>query len=203
VSPGTPHSVETVRHRLDGLHWPGVLASGAVAFVLGYLTTVLVVFVGPSSTAGALPDLLVLLAFVFYSAHGIPLEVAGVGRLDWLGNAASANTPEPAVPLVIFYLIPVVVILAAAAVANYRYTSRRLDPVQTVAVVLGVAITYALLTVAGTFVFTSTSLFGGSAELVRSAAVIYGLGYPLVFGTVGAAVVGLVEATRQTASGID
>ncbi len=176
------------------------MVAGVGAFLVGYALTVLVAVVGASSTEGGLLDVLTLLAFVFYSAHNVPLEVSGVGRLDWLSTTASASTPDPAVPVIVFYSIPVVVLLAVALLVAFRVVGRTDDPVRVVAAVLAFAVAYGLTAVAGTFVFTSESVFGGSARLAFGDAVVFGFAYPLVFGVVGAGIAGIVAFRRAAGS---
>jgi len=160
-----------VRERLAGLAWPGVVAAGAGAFLAGYLLTVLVVVLGPSSTAGGVWGVLVLLAFVFYGAHNVSIDAGELGRVNMLEEAARSGTSVPVA---------------------------RQDPVQTVGVVCGMTGGYAVLAAAGTVVFTSDTIFGTPARLVTGQAVAFGVVYPVVFGTIGAALVGIVATLRNS-----
>jgi len=196
----TPPAVSALLDRLDGLGWGALVATGAGAFLVGYGLTVFVVVVGPSTIDGGLFGVLTLLAFVFYSAHNVPVEVAGMDRIDWLVQTASPSTPEPAVPVVVFYAIPVVVLLGASLVVAVRVVDRAQDPTRVGAGVLAFVVGYWLAMVAGTFVFTSESIFDGPARLVLTDAAVFGFVYPLVFGTIGAGLAGIVAYRRATHS---
>lgn len=194
-------TTDDVAERLEGIPWTRLAAAGVGAFLAGYALTVLVAVVGPSSVEGGFADVLTLLAFVFYSAHNVPLEVSGVGRMDWLTIAGSAATPEPAVPVIVFYAIPVAVLLAVGLFATGRLVGRTDDPTRVLAAVLVLAVSYGLTAIAGTAVFTSRSAFGGPARLVLADAVLFGFAYPLVFGAIGAGVAGIVASVRASRSG--
>ncbi len=193
MPPGIDPTAGPVTERLATVGWPGVVAAGAGAFLAGYLVTVLVVVLGPSSTTGGW-GVLVLLAFVFYSAHNVAVEAENLGRVDMLEQSARDGT---AVPLVVFYAIPILVLLVTAALVTTRYTEQR-DPVQSVGAIAGLTGGYALLAAAGTLVFTSQTIFGAPARLVLGEAVAFGVVYPVVFGTIGAALVGVVATVRDT-----
>lgn len=199
MSSGTARLIGRVdlSERLSGLSWPGILLGGAGAFLVGYALTVLVVVLGPGETTGGVWGVLVLLAFVFYSAHNVPVDASGLGQIDWLETAASSTTPDPSIPLVVYYAIPILVLVGTSILVTSRCTDRELNPVQSIVAVLGMAGAYALLAVAGTFVFTSRTIFNTPAQLVLTDALIFGVAYPLVFGTIGAAVVGIVSYARR------
>lgn len=194
MSSGTDPVDGPVTDRLATVGWPGVVAAGAGAFLAGYLLTVLVVVLGPSSTAGGVWGVLVLLAFVFYSAHNVAVEAENLGRVDMLEQSARDGT---AVPVVVFYAIPILVLLVTAALVTARYTEPR-DPIQSVGAIAGLTGGYALLSAAGTVVFTSQTVIGAPARLVLGEAVAFGVVYPVVFGTIGAALVGVVAVMRDS-----
>jgi hypothetical protein len=200
VTDGTDSLETLLAERLDGMPWPWLLAAGPAAFVAGYALTVLIVVLGPSSVSGGLTNVLVLLVFLFYSAHNVPLEVSGIGRLDWLSQAASPETASPDIPVVVFYSIPMLVLLGAGVVVAVRVLDRVDDPARVAAAVACLGASYALVAIGGTFVFTSSSVVGGSAQLVLADAALYGLAYPLVFGTFGAALAGTARYVRDNRS---
>lgn len=197
MTDGTGSLEDAVARRLDGLDWPRLLVAGPAAFVAGYALTVLIVLVGPSSITGDPGDVLVLLVFLFYSAHNVPLAVGGVGRIDWLGQAASAATPPPSVPVAVFYAVPMAVLLGAGALVARRVLADVEDPVRVATAVGALAASYAAVAVAGTFLFRESSVFGGSARVVLADAALYGLAYPLVFATIGAGLVVLGADLRD------
>lgn len=200
MADGTDSFETLLAERLDGMAWPWLLAAGPAAFVAGYALTVLIVVLGPSSVSGGLTNVLVLLVFLFYSAHNVPLEVSGIGRLDWLSQAASPETASPDIPVVVFYSIPMLVLLGTGVVVAVRVLDRVDDPARIAAAVGCLGTSYALVAIGGTFVFTSSSVVGGSAQLVLADAALYGFAYPLVFGTFGAALAGAVRYVRDNRS---
>jgi hypothetical protein len=195
VTDGTDTFEDLVADRLGGLDWPRLLALGPAAFVAGYVVTVLVVVLGPSSVSGDPADVLLLLVFLFYSAHNVPLAVDGVGQIDWLAQAGSGATPPPAVPVAVFYAIPILVLLGGGAVLARRLDGVD-DPVRVGAAVGALAASYAVVAVAGTVLFRESSVFGGTARLVPVDAAVYGLAYPLAFATIGAVVTVLLGHLR-------
>ena len=130
----------------------------------GYVLTLLVTVVGPSSTGGSITSVLNQLGFVFYSAHNV------------------------------------LVLLATGLGVASRPVRRTDDPVRVGAAIVAVAAGYAVAMVAGTFVFTSQSVFGGLARLPVEDALLFGLAYPLVFATLGAGVAGIVAHLRTDRS---
>jgi hypothetical protein len=201
VSDGTDSFEDAVAERLEGMDWPWLLAAGPAAFVAGYVLTVLAVVLGPSSIGGEILNALKQLVFVFYSAHNVPLEVSGIGRLDWLTQAASPGTASPDTPVVVFYAIPMLVLVATGIVVTVRVLDRVDDPARIAAAVAALGASYAVVAIAGTFVFTDTSLVGGPARLALADAALFGLAYPLAFGAIGAGLAGAVEYVRRNRSG--
>ncbi len=193
MSSGTTSDDASPADRLAGVAWPGVVAAGAGAFLAGYVLTILVVVLGPSSTAGGVWGVLVLLAYVFYGAHNVSIDAGEVGRVNMIQEAARGGT---SVPVVVFYALPILVLLVTAVLVTTRFADRR-DPVQSVGTVFGIAGGYALVAAAGTVVFTSNTIFGESARPVLTEAVAFGLVYPVVFGTLGAALVGVTTVVRE------
>lgn len=201
MSDGTDGIDDLVAERLDGMEWPWLLAAGPAAFVAGYVATVLVVVLGPSSIGDDVLNGFKQLVFVFYSAHNVPLEVSGFGRVDWLTRAASPATPSPDTPVVVFYAIPMLVLIVTGVVVTGRLLDRVDDPVRIAAAVVALGVSYGLVAIAGALVFTDTSLLGGPARLALADAALFGLAYPLAFGTVGAGLAGAVEYVRRNRSG--
>lgn len=191
---------DEIAERAEGLRWAVLALAGVGAYLVGYGLTVLIAVVGPSDTQVGPGTLLNQMGFVFYSAHNVPLDVSGIGRMDWLGVAARPDTPEPSVPVLVFYAVPVVVLLAVGLVVAFRLVERTDDPVQVGVAVVAVAASYAVAMIAGTFVFTSQSVFGGPARLSLEDAVLFGLAYPVVFATFGAGAAGILAYLRSQAS---
>ena len=173
--------------------WPRVVATGIGAFLAGYLLTVLVIVLGPGSVSGDPWGVLVLIAFVFYSAHNVPAVVDGTVEVSYLQYVAQPSTPVPSVPVVVYYAVPLVVLLATGAVVASRYGDDAGRPVDGVLAGLGASVGYVAVAAAGTFIFRTPALFGGVSRLDLGATATYGFAYPLVFVTFAAV---LVQFTR-------
>lgn len=189
-----PDAIEGILARIDA---PALLAVGIMTFVTGYVVTALVISIGPSQTSGGLVGLLMLFAFIFYSAHLVPASLSGGGQIDQLAVSASSATPEPAIPVVVFYAIPMVLLIAAGVVGTHLYTTDRLDPVEVLSGVVVLAVGYAAMATLGTFIVQTTTTDGqlASPDLLR--AIGFGLLYPLVFGAIGAGLANVVESLRD------
>lgn len=189
-----PAPVEGVLARINA---PALLAVGIMTFVTGYIVTALVISIGPSQTSGGLVGLIMLFAFIFYSAHLVPASLSGGGQIDQLTVSASPATPEPAIPVVVFYAIPMVLLIAAGVVATHLYTTDRLDPVEVLSGVLVLAVGYAAMATLGTFIVQTTTTDGQLASPDGVLAIGFGLLYPLVFGSIGAGLANVIESLRD------
>lgn len=187
-----PTSAEDLAGRVTGVDWTVVVLLAIGTFSLGYVVTGLVVVLGPSRIEADLGTVVVLLGFVFYSAHNVPYET-GLGTQDLL---ASPETAGQAISPAVYYAIPIVLLLAAGVVLARRATSRRVDPVETVVATLGFSLGYLCLAVLGTQVVRLQGPLG-TATLVVERAVLFGLAYPLLFATIGAGIAVLGDVLRR------
>lgn len=191
--------VGTVGDRIEAFRWPAAVGIGAGAFLLGYLLTVAVVYVGPSETSGGLWGVLTSIAFVFYSAHNVPVLVPDLGYVNWLQFVARPGPPEPSVPPAVFYLLPFAVVLGAGGMTARNYGDRAGEPIDAVLAGIGIAAGYWVLAVLGTFVFRTQSAFGVTSRLHLPDAALYGFVYPLVVGLLAAALVQFARYLRAEA----
>jgi hypothetical protein len=173
--------------RAPGLReeWLETAATGAVAFVVGYAAVVAVIFAF-GEQSGSLASVLELVGIVFYNAHNVP----AVGGGQTVNVLAAAQNPN--VPVVVYYAIPVVAVLAAGVFVGRARPGD--DPTTVLHAGAPLAVGYALLAVVGSLA-VSIELHTGatvSPDLVKAA--LFGLAYPVVFGTLGA---GLGFAWRQ------
>lgn len=174
---------DDIAERLSSVTFPAAVVLGVGTFLLGYVLTGLLVTIGPSVVDADLATYVVVLGFVFYSAHNVPYETT-LGQTNLLADPTTAGQ---AIPSIVYFAIPIVLSVAAGVVLARSLTDRPLDPIQTLYALLGYSLGYLLVAVAGTFVLTIPGP-GGTATLVFERAVLFGLLYPLLFGTIGAGV---------------
>ena len=180
---------------------PAATAGGLTAWVVGYLSTYLVV--APNVRDSGLnrliealdgePATYELVGWVFYNAHLVDVVIEDIPLLGT--RSTSYIGGEDGFTLVLF-LIPVALLFAAGlALARYQ---RAETPAE--GAMLGALVVpgYLLATVAGVLV-VEVSVGGatGGPDLL-AAAVLAGIGYPLVCGGLGGAVGGLLEARDRT-----
>lgn len=188
--------VGTVGDRVRSFAWSQAIGVGGGAYLLGYLLTVAVVYLGPSETSGSAGDVLTLIAFIFYSAQNVPVLVPSLGVVNWLEFVGQPGPPEPSVPLAVFYLIPVVVVLAVGAWTAQAYGDEWGEPVDAILASAGLAAGYWVLAVLGTFVFRTSSAFEVPARLSLPDAALFGLVYPFVVSLFATGVVQFVRYLR-------
>jgi len=168
---------------------------GAVAYVLGYLLTFLVVSASGSGSSGDSPvPGWKVIGWYFYNGHFVNLDVSG----QFAGLAASdlsslvAASDSATVQLV--YLVPVVALLAAAVIL-YRQVGPLAEARDAALVGALVVVGYLPLALVGALVTAYTgsiSIFGfevGSVTIqpqLLPAVLLAGVVYPLAFGALGA-----------------
>ena len=174
---------------------------GVFAAAIGYLLTYVLVGSEIREAVGDNVAEWKAVAWVFYEAHLIDVEVsgrigsfAGMSTLDLIAQSDTASAT-------LLYVVPPLVLLAAGAVLAVRWNVTDLGE----AVVAGapVAIGYAVVMGLGAVVTESTteaSALGieassSIAPALLPAIVLGGVLYPLVFATAGAAIAAVV-ATR-------
>ncbi|MDG5775071.1 hypothetical protein VB773_16495 [Haloarculaceae archaeon H-GB2-1] len=156
-------------------------ARGIASFVVGYLLTLVVVLAGPASIRGGLADVPALIAFVFYGAHNVPVQVANLGAINFV-----AQQQNPSTPLIVFWLLPIAVLLGTGVELGSRFLARKASAVDLVTSVLAVSLGYTALAFLGTFVFRTKTMFEVSAKLYLGDAIVFGFAYPAVFVLLGA-----------------
>jgi hypothetical protein len=152
--------------------------SGAVAFVVGYLITLVVV---STQEAEALTEELVEASgWLYYNAQFVDVEAGGLTI-----NYLSSNQVQLEAPTILYRLIPIVVLLGAGFVLANQVTVR--EPQEGALAGATIALGTVVLAIVGTFVFEISQ--GGTSvgpPLVNSILFV-GLVFPAVLGAVGGA----------------
>lgn len=151
--------------------------AGVWSFMAGYLLTLAVVVVGPSRTAGGVRGVLNVVAFIFYSAHNVS-TVSPNATYNEL--AKQQQFGDPAVPIAVFFALPVVVLSVTGVAYAARGLGEEIHLDRVSQATLGLAVGYAAVSVFGTFVVT---LDASHPSHVR--ALLFGLAYPATFCLLG------------------
>ncbi|MFB6189284.1 MAG: hypothetical protein ABEI57_05325, partial [Halapricum sp.] len=174
--------------RITNYPWPIGVFAGLWTFVAGYIVMGIVVLVpdGPKQGA-AIGDTINEIGVVLYNAHNVVLDVRNVAGIRNLGGSVTNKLAGPtSKPVLVYYAVPVVVLVVAGALVAHYTLSADVD--LQVAVLPGVAlgIGYTVTAILGTFV-VSDSLGNGAVLLVPDLGqtVVYALAYSLVCGIVG------------------
>jgi hypothetical protein len=174
------------------------LLFGVLAYLVGYVVTVVFVFVDGVDFGGD-AGWVKIAGWVFYAAHTVKMEITGfagdrseASTVNLFDGFSELTSLTDAVPEILYLLVPVAVLAGTGFVLVRRVTGP--DATVTTAAALGASIVvgYLPLAVVGQLVFSHTETgLGGSVgvtiapELVSSVLLV-GLVYPLVCGTVGA-----------------
>lgn len=185
-------AVAGLRTRLARVDWPRAIAIGILTFPAGLVATVVLVALD-DARAVDIVGTLILAGFVFYSSLNVGADLSGGGQLDFLAVMANHATPPPVVPIVVFYAIPVFLLVGVGGLTYVRLLGGRLDPIETALAVVGLAIGFGAMAVLGSFVFVSATVAGETARIALSEAAFFGILYPLVFGLLGASLVQIVD----------
>ncbi|WP_436935261.1 transporter [Halovenus marina] len=149
---------------------------GAVAFVIGYLITLVVV---STQEAEALTEELVEASgWLYYNAQFVDVEAAGSTF-----NYLSSDLVQLEAPTILYRLIPVVVLLGAGFALANQVNVR--EPQEGALAGATIALGTVVLAIVGTFVFEISQ--GGSSAgppLVNSVLLV-GLVFPAVLGGLG------------------
>jgi hypothetical protein len=185
-----------LRAKYRRFEWPAALVAGIGAYIVGYVS-VTVYVIGNTIASGTIPwppnSALISSGFAFYNSHvglgflyeesilvvtDVPpgANVAGFEPFSLVARTAS----EP----LIYYSIPVLVLLAVAILFTRWREPAEPDGGLAVATGAGMTIGYLLCMLIGTYIFVRQE---GAVirHLDRLATLLYGLLYPLVLGTVG------------------
>lgn len=160
---------------------------GAAAFVANYVLVYILTAIDGLQTSGQV-DSWKLVGWVFYSAHNVKTELTGLGgsrSFNLLESATGAEGLTSTVPKLVYYLVPVVVLLAAGYVL-YQRVDVSLDTEGAAGVGATVAAGYVVLAAVGAFLFEQSASGGSAAPKMTTAIVIAGIAYPVVLGAVGA-----------------
>lgn len=171
---------------------------GVIAYLVGYLATVLFVLVDGVEFGGD-AGWVKIAGWVLYAAHTVKMEITGFAgdssetrTVSLFDGFSDLTNLTDAVPEILYLLVPIVVLVGA----GYGLTRRVTDPGASAptAAALGASVVagYLPLAVVGQILFSHTeSGLGGNVgvtvapEFVTSVLLV-GLVYPLVCGAVGA-----------------
>lgn len=170
--------------------WAVTVAAGVGAAVLGYVIFSAVFVLGPASF-GRITDPMVqikLLGRLFYNSHFVDtLRDAPPGKtlaVSPRGNFILQNAGSSELPIIVYLLIPVVVLLLVGVAMVLRRGDR--EWAQAAYTGAGLAVGYELVLLLGTVV-VSTSSQQGTITPDRLQVAAFGLAYPVILGTLGAA----------------
>lgn len=192
-------AVNTQQSGTDSLPLAQGAVFGAVAFVVGYVITLILVAVAEADEFT--DELIETAGWIYYNAQFADVtssvdagdfgeaesESFNIVRGDgFLGEGTSLD-----VPAIVYHLIPVLVLLGAGF-AIARYVDAKTPQEGAIAgatIVIGTTV----LAILGTFIFTVTISFivefSASPDLAEGILFV-GIGFPLVFGAIGGAIAG-------------
>lgn len=174
---------------------------GILAFVGSYLVTIASILLGGSIDTSRPIEAARVVGYAFYNAQNVPVHRYGeraltgpdgttLREISATGNLLQQSSTT--IPTIVYYLIPVVVLLIAGAVLAYRYLSTDFASTHHLALVGGLVLGYTLAMLAGSFLFAETTSSGQSWVSLnpeRLHTLAAGIGYPLVLGLVGSTAV--------------
>lgn len=196
-----PGRLHGVGQRIEQWHVGQGTVAGLVAFPLGYLLTAVVVAVGGTVDTSKPLEVARVVGYVFYNGHNVPLHQYGRRAVTTEGTTQLTPYSETtnllkaastSVPAVVYYLVPVAVLLVVAGLLTVRYADADRPGAVHAGLVGGLALGYLLATMAGSYVIAEANASGEAwvvANPHRVTALAAGLGYPLVLGIVGTAAV--------------
>ena len=184
--------------------WLRAALSAVAVLVVEYLTVALIFVVGPSSvdrSAAPITSTTAVLAqygHILYNAHHVPTLTRATVQIGGspLGNDLYIAT-SASVPPVVFFLIPVVALVAAGVLFERSRETRRADSLLEESALVGTGFTvgYLVSGVVGAFLFVQNWPLVAQEEVVGAASqapllsltlVTFFL-FPLVFVSLGAA----------------
>jgi hypothetical protein len=178
-------------------------AGGVAAYLLGYLLTYAwrapaveeslrgVNFVAELFGGETVPTWKAV-GWLFYNAHVVATRVPALGGGDRMVNFVSQS--DDGTFVLLYALVPVLLVLAGAAVARYGNAER---PGSGAAAGAAVIVGYLPLAVVGAFAFAHT--FGGDLRVAPdlvTAVALAGVVYPAFFGAIGGALWSWLSASR-------
>jgi len=204
AGPATPDGDDSdFAAAIQSVPWVSSVLAGAGSFLGGYVLMAALFFVGPASAGnGPLAEQLKQIGYVFYNAHFVDglisvsseqIQLAGSPRVNLLLDEGVVGL-STSIPIPVYLAVPVVTLLVAGGLlATYR-PDVTTDSVSIGLTGAGMALGYALLALAGTFVVVR-SLADGSASYApdRLQTLALGFAYPFVVGIAGMIVGSLLD----------
>lgn len=200
-APSTTNRLERLRNRFPLVS--GIVV-GTIAYIVGYVSTfTLLILDGEfdfETVTEAGISQLDWAGWFFYSSHFARIEYTeypdsldgGEGELGVATTNLLAGDSILQLPELLFYLVPIVVLLSAGAVLAWK-TTREAEPDEVSGYVgAAVVVGYLPLAVLGTVLFDATyEVFDvelSQAPELFSSILLVGCIYPVFFGTIGAAI---------------
>ena len=161
---------------------------GVGAFVAGYLLTFVLAAID-SDLGDTESSSFDATGWLYYGAHFADIELdtpIGSETMNFLSEASTQF------PTVVYYLVPVVVLVASGFVLAKLFASG--DEVADSAIAgAGVVAGYLPLALVGTFLFSESEEFGSVSPDLVTGVLLVGLVFPIVLGAVG----GIVAAKTE------
>jgi hypothetical protein len=159
---------------------------GAAAFVVNYVVIYLLTTIdGLEATADSAWK---GVGWVLFGSHMVDIELSLLGEsqsFDIFSEGAGGDGLTSTIPEIVYYLVPVVVLIGAGYVL-YQRANVTLDTEAAAGLGATVAIGYVILAAAGVFLFEVSSSGGSIAPKMTTGIAVAGLAYPLVLGAIGA-----------------
>lgn len=126
--------------------------------------------------------------WVFYGAHNVDVTISIMGQSQ-SQNVLQTAAGNTAIPTIIYYLVPVIVLVAVGYVVA---TQARIGDDVAAGAAAGATITigYLILAILGTFLFAIGQGGASASPDLMMSILLAGLAYPIVFGAVGGAIAG-------------
>jgi hypothetical protein len=196
VSPTEPPDDEPMFDpRITSYPWPLGILAGAFTFMIGYLAMGIVIIAnnGIDALTETPQRVIIDVGLTFYSAQQV---VANVEFVEQIANPGALPTTfdmlagSTDIPKIIYYAVPVVVLLVLAGAVAQKTLSDETTLEEAVLPAIGVSLGYTVMAGLGTFIVRADR-FDGAVQLVPdlTQTLIFGLAYSLTCAVVASAAV--------------
>lgn len=159
---------------------------GAAAFIGNYVLIYILTAIDGLQNLGEIATWKAV-GWVFYAAHMVDAEASVMGQTQSFNVFEGTGTQglTSTIPETVYYLVPVVVLLAAGYVV-YQRVGDDLSTEAAAGVGATIAAGYVVLAAIGTFLFKESIGGASVAPKLTTSIAIAGLAYPIVLGAAGA-----------------
>lgn len=161
---------------------------GVAAFVVNFVVMAVFAFIESDGT----DSIFTAIGFLLYSSHNVPIQatisMGGTTRSQSYNVVQTlAATGGNTIPGIVYYVVPVLVLVAIGFVLGGMAAGNRGgSPADGFVAGAGMAVSYLVLAIVGTFLFTDSAMGGASSSpALMQSALFMGIGYPVVFGGLG------------------